>query len=286
MMVVAIALSVGRNVDELRPLSSVGESAHQPVGEPLSVIEQSFKRHTLRDRTIVKEQVYFLFRGQVRAISPSRINFCTTYLFVLGAVLRSKTLGLSRRKNRELNPVFSQYLEGLFFSRGFRKPHPFWAASEPAFKICNPPLDLGYLIPPIRQRQNHMVVALRNRGPVPGKLFAAAPVGIEDRLIDPGSLLLHPRQYCGPEVKAHFCVVVEHFENAILGVENSRGCVGSVAFGCYAFVPVVVGIGGILQFNCLEIRILAWRLIKMSVDANVFHICSVRACFCSITMKE
>src|ERR1035438_4186262 len=110
MMMVAIALSVGRNVDELRPLSSVGEAAHQAVGEPLSVIQQSFKRHALRDRSIVKEQVDFLLRGQLRAVGPRRINLRATYVFVFGAVLGSNTLGLSRRENREPTSVFCQYL--------------------------------------------------------------------------------------------------------------------------------------------------------------------------------
>src|SRR5580658_2635958 len=140
MMVVAIAFAVGRNVDDLRPLSSVGEAAHQSVGESLSVIQQSFERHALRDGTIVKKQVNFLFRGQVRAVGSRRINFRATYVFVFGAVLGSKALGLSRRENRELNSAFGQHFESLCVYGSFRKPHSFGTASEAAFKICNPPL--------------------------------------------------------------------------------------------------------------------------------------------------
>ena len=53
-----------------------------------------------------------------------------------------------------------------------------------------------------------------------------------------------------------------------------RGGVGRVAFGGDALVPIVIGIGGILQFDGFQPGIFARRLIKMPVNAEItlFHV--------------
>jgi hypothetical protein len=46
----------------------------------------------------------------------------------------------------------------------------------------------------------------------------------------------------------------------------------------------VVRICGLLQLHVLERRILAWRLIKMAVNANIFHVSSPFARQCVRTI--
>ncbi len=79
------------------------------------------------------------------------------------------------------------------------------------------------------------------------------------------------RQQSGPEIKAHLRVVVDELYNPLLVVQQSRNCVRRVTLGGNPFVPIVVGIGGVLQLDRFKRRILPRRLIKMSVNTNVFH---------------
>ena len=50
---------------------------------------------------------------------------------------------------------------------------------------------------------------------------------------------------------------------------NAGGAVGGVALGGDALVPVVIGGGGVLDFDGFEPGILARRLVEVAVDADV-----------------
>ena len=52
-------------------------------------------------------------------------------------------------------------------------------------------------------------------------------------------------------------------------IRAARFC--PIAFRGYACIPVVIRISGILQFNLLQPGVLTRRLIKVGVNANVFH---------------
>ena len=68
MMMVAVALAVGRNMNQLRTLASVGKAAHQAIGKPFPIAQQAFKGDGLRDRSIIEKQIDSLFRRQPRAV--------------------------------------------------------------------------------------------------------------------------------------------------------------------------------------------------------------------------
>ncbi len=51
-------------------------------------------------------------------------------------------------------------------------------------------------------------------------------------------------------------------------VQNAGFGVGGVALCCDLFVPIVVGIGRILELNRLKPGILTRWLVEMTVDAN------------------
>src|SRR5439155_14431612 len=95
-------------------------------------------------------------------------------------------------------------------------------------------------------------------------------------LIDAGSLLFQPRQKRRTEVETDPCVVVEELENAILRVKNSGSGIRSIALGRDALIPVMVRVGSVLKLDGFKIWILSRGLIEMPMDANVFHIPSVR----------
>src|ERR1019366_3751620 len=285
-VMMAVAFSVGGDVNQLRSLAGVGEAAHQPFCKSFAVVQQSLEGNALRDGPIVEEQIDPLFRWQFRKISSSRVNAGSAYVFELGAVFWPYALGLPWRKNRELNSILGQDLESFGIHGGFRQPHSFGAPSEPAFKIPHSPLDLSHFVPAIGERKDHVVVTLRQSGSMTGKPFRTPLVGLKNRLANLGSLVFHPGQKSGSEVETHLGVVVEQFDDAILGVNNSRSRVRSVALGRNALIPVVIRIGGVLQLNRLKVRVFARGLIEMPMDANVFHAVSVFGWIRSMTRNE
>ncbi len=121
----------------------------------------------------------------------------------------------------------------------------------------------------VRERQDHVVVRLRDRGAVPAEAPAALGVRREDRPVDLGLLLLEPGEQRRAEVEAHRRVVVDDRDDAVLLVEDARVRVGRVALGRDALVPVVVRVGGGLTLDRLEPRVLAGRLVEVPVDADV-----------------
>ncbi len=96
-------------------------------------------------------------------------------------------------------------------------------------------------------------------------------VGLNDPAVQIGRVLGCPGEKSGTKIEADSGIVVQNVRNALLAIENASGQVGSVALGRHALIPVMVGIGRILKFNLLEPRILAWRLIEMTVNTKIVH---------------
>ncbi len=110
---------------------------------------------------------------------------------------------------------------------------------------------------------------MSERRAVAGEVLQALAVGFQNGLVDVGGLLLQPGKQGGPEVKANLGVVIDDAGDAAFGIENTRGAVGRVAFSGDALIPVVVGVGGILQLDGFQPGIFARGLIEMAVDADV-----------------
>src|ERR1700733_9661585 len=118
----------------------------------------------------------------------ARIDAAAAYVFPLGALCSSNSLRLARRKNRELDPVLRQHLESFGIDRGFRQPHSFRLAAKARLEIANTPLYLRDFVSPVGQRQNHVVVTLRNRRAVSRKAFLTQLVGLKNRFINLAAL--------------------------------------------------------------------------------------------------
>src|SRR3984885_5662747 len=63
-MVVAVAFTIGRNMHQLRPGTVIGESGYQTIRKTPAIVEQSFKSHGLRDRSVIKKGVDALAGGK------------------------------------------------------------------------------------------------------------------------------------------------------------------------------------------------------------------------------
>src|SRR5215472_12431802 len=97
------------------------------------------------------------------------------------------------------------------------------------FKIANTPDDLGRFIAGAGQRQDHVVVSLRQRRSVPGKFLLALLVRSQDRLIGFRSVIFQPRKKCGAKVIADAGVVVYDLPDISVFIKNAGSAIGSVA---------------------------------------------------------
>src|ERR1700684_1682525 len=66
-------------------------------------------------------------------------------------------------------------------------------------------------------------------------------------------------------------VIVDDLRNFMFVIQDARGAVGRITLAADSFIPVVVGIGGILELDGFKRRVLPGRLIKVSVHADISH---------------
>ena len=137
-----------------------------------------------------------------------------------------------------------------------------------AFVVGNAPADLRDSVAPAGQRQNDVVVNLSHGGTVTAETLAAAALAVQDLAVSSWRVLFEPAQQCGTEVKADARVVVHDARDLVLDVYNPRRAVGRVALRANPLVPVVVGRSGILRLDSLQPRILARRLVKVTMNTN------------------
>ena len=181
----------------------------------------------------------------------------------------AEALRLVRRQDGELDPQRAQDLQGLHVHGQFRQPQPFGIAVEAVLEIANAPENLRVLMARAGQRQDEVVVGLRQRRSVAGEQLHALAVGFQDALVGPGRVLFYPGKQRRTEVEADAGVVVDDLGDAPLPVEDAGGAVGHVTLVGDALVPIVVRRGGILQLDGFQPGILAGRLIKVRVDTQV-----------------
>ncbi len=114
-----------------------------------------------------------------------------------------------------------------------------------------------------------MVVGLRDGGAMALVAVAREPVGIEDGGIDLRLTLLEPGEERRPEVEGDRSVVIDDLGDEVAGVEDARGGVRPVALGGDPLVPVVIRMRRILRLHGLQPRVLARRLVEVTVNADV-----------------
>ena len=177
-------------------------------------------------------------------------------------------LPLSRLENGERDPFVDEHLQRLGVDRGLGKPHPFRLASESRLEIANAPAHLRPFVARVRQRQDHVVVDLRDRGAVSLEAVAADAIGIDDGVIRLGRACLEPGDERRPDVEVDGRVVVDDAEDAVARIEDSRRRVRRVALGGDALVPVVIRVRRVLRLDRFQPRILARRLIEVAVNGD------------------
>ena len=262
-MMVAVCLAIGCDVRQLRTLPLIRQCIQEPARETLAVIQQALKRYRLRNRSIIKEQVDGTPRRQLLPVCARRID---TLARDVGPV---DGLGLRRCQDREFDPMLSHKVQRLQVDRGFREPHALRVAPEAKAKVFDAPDHLRQLVARVGERHDHVVVALRQRRSMPRKALLAQPVGIQNRLVSVRRLLLHPGQQRGPEVETDAGVVVDDLRDAVVCVQDPGRAVGRVALRRDTLVPIVIWRGGILEFDRLQPRVFAGRLIEVAVNAKV-----------------
>src|SRR5947209_5849663 len=103
-----------------------------------------------------------------------------------------------------------------------------------------------------------------------GRVRSIAPhaIRVQDRGIGRRLALLEPAQKRRSEVEADRRVVVDDLDDPIVRVENTRRSIGLVALGGDPLVPVVIRMRGILSLDRFQPRVLARRLIEVTVNTD------------------
>ena len=271
MVMMTVAFTVRCDMGKLRADAIVGESAQQPVRESFAVVEQALECHALRDGSVVEEQRNRLFRRQAQLVRAAWVDAVAGNVFPVAATVSAHAFRLTRRQNREANPLRGQCLQRWNVHGCLRQPHPFRLAAESSYEVAYAPYDLRFLVAWVGQRHDHVVVRLCDGRAVAAEVFLALVVSLANTCEKLRDFLLHPEQERRAEIEADLRVIVHELDDAMLVIEQTRLCIGRVAFRRHAFVPIVVGIGGILELDSLERRIFARRLVKVAVHADVFH---------------
>ena len=176
---------------------------------------------------------------------------------------------LAGSENREEYARLRQHLERFNINGGFGQPHALGTATEPVAKVGDAPGDLSLLVMPACKRHDHVIVNLGECVAVAPAPLEAEPVGLDDRLEHGGLVLGQPVQERGAEVEAHPGVIVEQIDDPAALVEDPRAGIGRVALACDPLVPVVKGRGRVLDLDGVKPGVLAGRLIKVAVNADV-----------------
>src|SRR5262245_20263307 len=105
-----------------------------------------------------------------------------------------------------------------------------------------------------------------------GKIFLTFPIGFENGVINIWGFRFKLGEQGRTEVETDLRIIVDEPDDLVVAVENPRHGIRSIALRCNPFIPVMIRVCRILQFDAFEPRILARGLVEMAVNANVaFH---------------
>ena len=186
-VVVAVALAVRRDLDELRVRALV-EAGQETRRHRLARAQESVEGDPVGDRAVVEEE------RQRRPALPTlpAVRAARVQRLGPGPPLASRLPhagSLAGRQERESHPFLGQHLERLAVRGRLGKPHAGGLAPEAVPEVGETPPHLGDLVAPARERQDRVAVGLRDRVPVSAGR-PAGPIGVQDRAVDVGALLL------------------------------------------------------------------------------------------------
>jgi hypothetical protein len=102
-----------------------------------------------------------------------------------------------------------------------------------------------------------------------GEALAAALICPEDRLVHPCIVPLNPGKERGAEVEADLGIVINDLYNPFLRIQDTGSRVRGVALLRDPLVPIVEGIGRILELDLLQPWIFPGRLVEVTVYAYI-----------------
>jgi hypothetical protein len=82
-------------------------------------------------------------------------------------------------------------------------------------------------------------------------------------------MFFHPGEKRGSKIEADLGIVVDDIDNSLIVIQNPRGRIWRVALRGDAPIPVVIGIGGVLNFYLFEPGIFSRGLIEVPMNANI-----------------
>ena len=145
-------------------------------------MQQPLESHRLRHRRIVEENRDLSPGGQAHRIRPRGIHPTTVHVLPILSVLAQQPdgTGLEGREDREPDAVGGQDLEGLQVHGALGQPHPLGGTPEPRLEITQTPPHLGDLVTGMRQRHDHVVVTLGQRGAMARETLPALLIGLDN----------------------------------------------------------------------------------------------------------
>src|SRR5437899_9580409 len=81
MMMMAIAFTIRRDIDQLRPVPRSREPACQALCKMLTVVQQMLESHRLRNRTVIKIRSESSARRKFELVCSGRINALAVDVF-------------------------------------------------------------------------------------------------------------------------------------------------------------------------------------------------------------
>ena len=268
-VMMAVGLAVDRDGDDA-PI--IVQRRTQPLGELDAVAQERTECDAVRQRRVTEEHVDEAAAGQEAAVEAADVERLRRDRRP-GRVVRAQrpdATGLVRREQGERDAGLRQRREGRAVDRHLGQPHPLRRAPEAVLEVSPPPPDLRAHVARRRERQDRVPVGRRPRIAVTGARLArhvGPPEGGEHL----GRMRLEPGEQRRTEVEARPLVAVDQVTEPPRAVEHPRLGVRRVALARDARVPVAVRRGRRLGADHAQPRVLARRLVEVTVQTERAH---------------
>src|SRR6185503_20264902 len=149
----------------------------------------------------------------------------------------TNALGLLGSEDNKTQSFIYQHPEYVVVASCFGQPHRLGLTAEPITKIGHTPTHLRGLIALVTERQDRMIIGLRNGIAVSTVPGGAQSIGRDDAFISLRMMLQQPGKQRWSKVKTDMLVVID---DLLYTARNNPGvAIRLVTFGVDAFVPIV-----------------------------------------------
>src|SRR3970282_413854 len=169
----AVTLTVGGDVHQLRFVALRRERSHKAFGKMFAAGKQPFKGDGAGNRSVVKKQRDSPPRGQPLFVRACRIDLAAADIVPSPPTDAPHSSGLVGCENGESYSELREDLQSLQIHGGLRQPHALRRAPETPFKISNAPEHLGMAVASIGEGKNHVMIGLGQRRAGGGEVFFA-----------------------------------------------------------------------------------------------------------------